>query len=422
MIALSLFYSMFIALLFLLVFYLKRAGGLVFFLAFFWFAAKIPFYFLGENFLPEGIDQNIFTEANYAWLILVKSLFLLFAFLAFVLFSKRGRIEGFDASVSDRFVFFVFVVYFAILAIYLSSVGGVYYLWSNMFQRGEIVRGNAFYITLLWSVSIFLVFSFVKYPIFLQLILTFVLAGTIYLAYGSRSFSLGLFVFWFVCYALSFGRLPFRILSVRSLLILCTLLFFVIITPSLRQGGVGLGDLWFVVMKNWAEIFQRLAVPQVEFLVIDYFSSDSYWLGRSWADLLYAFCPINYCENKPPMDDGVYLYNIYLFGSVQVGQAVDQLVASSYPFETWSIFYANFGLVGVFFGGGLFGLSLAYLNNMYYADSCFPRAMAIASIGCVALNFLHFSNVYFFLFFLPIVIFSALYLTSRFISRLRFSK
>jgi hypothetical protein len=120
------------------------------------------------------------------------------------------------------------------------------------------------------------------------------------------------------------------------------------------------------------------------------------------------------------MDDGVYLYNIYLSGSVQVGQGVDQLVASSYPFETWSIFYANFGFIGVVVGGGLFGLFLAYLNRMYYTGSSFSRAVAIASMGCVALNFVHFSNVYFFLFFLPILIFSFLYYASRFSSRLKF--
>lgn len=420
MVALSLSYFMFMALLFSLVFYLKRAGGLVFFLAFFWFAAKIPFYFLGEAFLPDGIDPNIFTEENYTWLVVVKSLFLWSAFLPFVLFSKRGRAEGLDTFISGKFILFIFVVYFAFLALYFSSVGGLYYLWENMFQRGDIIRGSAFYITFLWSISIFLVFSFVRYPVVVQLILTLILVGSIYLAYGSRSFSLGLVVFWFVCYFLFFGKLPFSILSVRSLLISFALLFFVIITPSLREGGVGLDDLWGIVIKNWAEIFQRLAVPQVEFLVIDYFSSDSYWFGRSWADLFYAFCPINYCQNKPPMDDGVYLYNIYLFGSVQVGQGVDQLVASSYPFETWSIFYANFGFIGVVVGGGLFGLFLACLNRMYYAGSCFLRAVAIASMGCVALNFVHFSNVYFFLFFLPVLIFSFLYYVSRFSSRLKF--
>lgn len=420
MIALSLFYSVFIALLFLLVFYLKRAGGLVFLLAFFWFAAKIPFYFLGEKFLPEGIDPNIFTEENYAWLILVKSIFLLSAFMAFVIFSKRGRVEGLDISISDNFIVFVFAIYFFVLALYFSSVGGLGYLWENMFQRGDVVRGSAFYITLLWSISIFLVFSILKYPVAVQLVLTFVLAGSIYLAYGGRSFSLGLFVFWVVCYFLSSGRLPFRILSIRSLLLSFLLLCFIIITPSLRQGGVGLDGLWGVLIKNWAELFQRLAVPQVEFLVIDYFTGDSYWFGRSWVDLLYAFCPISYCENKPPMDDGVYLYNIYLSGSVQVGQAVDQLVASSYPFETWSIFYANFGFIGVVAGGGLFGLFLAYLSSMYYAGSSFSRAVAVASIGCVALNFAHFSNVYFFLYLLPILIFALMYCASRFFERLKF--
>lgn len=420
MVALSLSYFMFMALLFSLVFYLKRAGGLVFFLAFFWFAAKIPFYFLGEAFLPEGIDPNIFTEENYAWLVLVKSLFLFSAFLSFALFSKRGRLEGINSFMANRFIIFTFAAYFIVLALYFQSVGGLYYLWDNMFRRGDIVRGSAFYITILWSISMFLVFSFLKYSLAAQLMLTLILAGSIYLAYGGRSFSMGLFVFWFVCYFLSLGRLPFRILSARMLLIFFSLLFFVIITPSLRQGGVALDELWDIAIKNWAEIFQRLAVPQVEFLVIEYFSTDNYWLGRSWADLLYAFCPINSCQNKPPMDDGVYLYNIYLFGSVELGQGVDQLVASSYPFETWSIFYANFGFIGVVVGGGLFGLFLACLNKMYYTGSSFSRAVAISSMGCVALNFAHFSNVYLFLFFGPILIFSFLYFLSHCSLKLKF--
>ncbi|MDH0382067.1 hypothetical protein [Comamonas aquatica] len=407
----SFVYFLFLIILFYLSFLIKGSCAYVFIIAFSWFLIKIPFYFFGDGFLPDGIDPNIFNLENYAKIIFIKSLFSLFALFAFLLFARRKKVNLRPPLVSSRFFVGVLFVYLFLIYFYFYQIGGLLFFLENMYQRGDIIKGNYIFIILLFSISIFLIFSSMRYSIIKQLFIVLFLSFSIFISYGSRSFSVGLMVFWGVCYTLTFKKPPFGLMSPMALIIYTISILVIILTPALRQGDVG--SLIDVVLNNWAELFQRISVPQVEFLVVDHFSTNSYWMGRSWMDLIYAICPSSYCINKPPMDDGVYLYNIFLHGRIEVGTAVNDLDATSYPFETWSIAYANFGIFGVIMSGVIFGAVLALLNNMYRSRSYFFVSIGIVLIGCVAINFLHFSNLYLFICLLPVFIFGVFLIIAR---------
>lgn len=406
--SINLVYLLALSLLTAFVVWQKRSGGLLFIFAAVWMIAKTPFYFFGSEHSLQGIDLSIYTVENFLELTLLKFGFFFFACFSYLLIGSRHRTIGFDFQASRVLLALSLGLFFLIMFAYFSAIGGVANLWGNLIQRGEITRGNTFYIAILWSIATFIVSYISSFKANVQLATVALLAGCMFLVYGGRSFSIGLVVFWLACSYYCKGRLPLRMFSITFASILFLFLFVFILTPLLRQQDAT--DLYFssfstmlvAFQSNWMEIFERLAVPQIEFLVVDHFSSEVFWLGKSWLDLEYLFCSSSLCPLKPPLDDGVYLYNVFLSGSVKLGTPLVDLFASSYPFETWSIFYANFGVLGVFIGGAVYGLALALFSNLCWSRHLPNKLIAAVIAGYVAINFVHLSNLYFSIFLIPL--------------------
>jgi len=408
---LNITYFLFLALTAFLVFRAKRRGSIVFILMLFWFAVKVPFYFFDETFLPEELDLETYNLDNFANLIGLKSAFIISAFVPYMIFARRHLVNGFQYRVPTHLIASSLVLFSLILFLYFEMIGGLHNLWSNLGARGDVIKGSAFVITILWALATVVIVFAVGLGKFTQFFIVLFLAACMYVAYGGRSLSVGLFVLWFVYLFFVDGKMLFNLFDVRILPLYAIGIILFIITPLLRQENafdIYMGSaeaIGLALVNNWQEILQRFAVPQVELLVVDYFSLDRIWAGASWLDLPYLFCPVSVCLGKPPIDDGVYLYNIYLGADVVPGLPVSDLVASSFPFETWSIFYANFGFFGLVVGGVLYGALLAVISNLCWSSNIFTRIFFSLVVGYVAINFFHFSNLYFGITLIPLLIF-----------------
>lgn len=101
-------------------------------------------------------------------------------------------------------------------------------------------------------------------------------------------------------------------------------------------------------------------------LAVDKFNSSNYWLGKSFAGLITAFIPSSLFPNKPPIDDGMYLYSISLGrADIEPIMATSALNTSSFPLETFGSMYINFGITGIVLGSILLGCIISYFyNNM----------------------------------------------------------
>lgn len=98
--------------------------------------------------------------------------------------------------------------------------------------------------------------------------------------------------------------------------------------------------------------------------IINYFETHQKWYGASFEGLFTAFIPSSFYSDKPPVDDGMYLYSIAngrdgLFPPMPA----HELDGSSWPLETVGAMYANFGSLGVLIGMWLVGISIGSVYN-----------------------------------------------------------
>lgn len=101
----------------------------------------------------------------------------------------------------------------------------------------------------------------------------------------------------------------------------------------------------------------------VEFymVIIKYFRTNEFWRGRTFLGLVTAIIPSSIFPNKPPVDDGTYLYSI-CNGRTDIvpPMAFNKLDISSFPLETFGSMYSNFGIVGLFLGMIILGMVYKY--------------------------------------------------------------
>ena len=105
---------------------------------------------------------------------------------------------------------------------------------------------------------------------------------------------------------------------------------------------------------------------------IYYVKENGYWYGKSFLGLLTAPIPSSFFAEKPPVDDGMYLYSICNGRNVEPIMPTKLLDGSSLPLETFGAMYLNFGPLGVLFGMFVVGLMIGFSyykmvkNNMTF--------------------------------------------------------
>ena len=103
--------------------------------------------------------------------------------------------------------------------------------------------------------------------------------------------------------------------------------------------------------------------------IVDYFDSNDKWDGASFLGLMSAFIPSSFYPDKPPVDDGMYLYSIAHGNNVNPPMPTRDLDGTSWPLETFGSMYANFGFIGVIVGMFFLGYIISYtFKKMVYSN------------------------------------------------------
>lgn len=386
--------------------------SLPFLLVALWHVLKAPFYLVYPFVSDELFPQISMDAEEVFYLFGIKLLLLTCVFIGYFLVFKLKRAKKNNAGIYRKsFMLLTLGLGLILFAGYVYGIGGLGVIWNDMANRGENIRGYVYLLNLLWIIFGFgVVLSINTIRLSMQLFIVFMVAIITFLAFGSRSLGLGYFIIWFFASIFLNRHAPINLISIRKVPIYLLGLFVFIATPLLRTPDaiktylLDFRQFFNDAFANYTELLSRLAVPDIELLVLRHFDATNFWGGSSFFDLRYFFCPISVCLDKPPLDDGVYLYNISLNGAVALGTPVSQLQVSSLPFETWSIGFANFGLWGVVAGGVIQGMLLAFFYNMTQSRNSANRVVGAYSMGLVALGFFHLSNLYFSLFFFPVLL------------------
>ena len=122
--------------------------------------------------------------------------------------------------------------------------------------------------------------------------------------------------------------------------------------------------LWISeAVKNLSNVFESISFVDRDMMTYDIFATRSFWNGKSYLGLIYAWIPRSIFPDKPPVDDGVYLANLIRGFEVEPVMPYSQITLhSSSPFSSFGIMYANFGVIGIAVGAFL----LAYIYYRLY--------------------------------------------------------
>lgn len=263
----------------------------------------------------------------------------------------------------------------------MSKVGGVVFFLKNLGQRTILVRDldfETYLLSFLNYAPLILIYSkrWTKDKIRIWDVILVVLAGLM-VGLGGRKALIMLVIECVVVY--HYVVHPIKIKQVFNLKVIslcCFLLLFFTTYSKLRTPNAFdkfVDDpIGFYQKSNDGGLTKSLASESYIPLyvsVIDYFDKNSKWEGKSFASLPLAFIPSSFYPDKPPTDDGMYLYSIGHGAKVQPPMPTRKLNGSSWPLETFGAMYANFGLLGVMLGMFLVGCVISFLyRKMVFCD------------------------------------------------------
>jgi hypothetical protein len=303
---------------------------------------------------------------------------------------RLGR-DRFTAGRTGRGALVALAGGFVLWAYYIQSVGGLRNLWVNMALRTLLGAGKGYlstaFMALLYFAAVLLVYRLRfrntlarRAGLALALLaISFVLASG-----GGRTPLLELVVLCFLTHHYGVRRRR-RIFTPGTTLLALALVGFVLVIPLFRSAGRF--DRYSqdpVLLAQDAGRSLSLLAPQFSAfdrtsIMLEYFTVNRMWGGRSWIDLAFAPMPRKLYRRKPPVDDGIYFKEI-----VDGHQVVPPVPASRMQPTSWPmgnlVLYMNFGLPGLLLGSWLAGVFLG-ASYRYLRDSGYtPFAVIIYEV------------------------------------------
>lgn len=141
---------------------------------------------------------------------------------------------------------------------------------------------------------------------------------------------------------------------------MCIVIFVALLNIRDQSSGFqdSRGVLSYIVNFSYNDIYM---------FVIYHFSHADLWYGKVFLDFQYRFTGGPMGLAPPSLDEGVYIYNLFLGYPVEPPLPIDLMAANSWPPRTFGNGYMNFGIPGVvafsFIQGYLTGLAYRMMNR-----------------------------------------------------------
>lgn len=298
--------------------------------------------------------------------------------------NKNVIIERETSSDGRRYRFWGYCFYLLGVVGFLmvmSKVGGILFFFSNLGQRTYLVKDldfETYLLSLLNYAPLVLIYSkkWTKEKIKILDIVLIILAG-IMVGLGGRKALIMLVIESAAVYHFVVKPIKIKqIFNLKVVTICCFIFLFFTTYSKLRTPGAFedfvSNPIDFYVEKNEGGLTKSLAGESyVPFYVsiVDYFDSNTKWDGSSFLGLMSAFIPSSFYSDKPPVDDGMYLYSIAHGKNVVPPMPTKDLDGTSWPLETFGSMYANWGFIGVIVGMLLLGYIISYtFKKMVYSN------------------------------------------------------
>lgn len=271
-------------------------------------------------------------------------------------------------------IIFIVIGLFSFIFI-MKSVGGIVYFFSHLNLRTILLRGLTWSVWLLpllqYGVLLLVYYTYKKQGRINILLGLLILFAGIMCGLGGRKALVFLIIKIVFIYNYSIKKISVRkLINLKTISLLIFIVIFFNILVAIRNPEkvmLLLENPEFFLSSSSRNIIEVISDESyISFYIfsIKYFDTHDLWWGASFRGLLTAIIPSAIYINKPPVDDGMYLYSICQGReSIIPPMSVKELNGSSYPLETFVSMYANFGLIGLFIGMFLLGV---ILQKIYY--------------------------------------------------------
>lgn len=312
------------------------------------------------------------------------AIFIIFTFIGLIFFKPKPKLllkllstKNYSSLNYLKTHIFLFIICIISYKLFLNSVGGLSYLLQNIDSKSAIIAGTGYYQALYYttgflSVGFLVTFFSLKEKITIlnkiYLVFLIFLIFLIFASIGSRKTPILFILFVILMWNYNINKIKFFTLK-NIILSIIGLIYFAAM-PLFRTVGAyeyytnNLDILFTKSVDNISGFFERFSELERSLMIYSLFDSSNYWLGASFKDLIYAPIPRSLYPDKPPLDEGVYLYNIAHGNIVEPTTSLLKMTAVGWPPNTITNMYINFGYLGVPIGGIIFGYFLKYFYNL----------------------------------------------------------
>lgn len=255
-------------------------------------------------------------------------------------------------------------VYTATTLVFIENKGGIqaYIVNYGNQNRIELQTETAFYNILKMPAAYLSILCFtigyskLRKPSALILVLCIIYFAGIESGLGSRRGPIQMILFALASIYIVDARA--KIVSTTSIIALASCATIFVLILNIRDQASGNSDVRGII-----SYIVNFSYNDIYIFVLDHFGRNDFWHGSVFLDFAYRIYDINPGFSPPSLDEGVYIYNLYLGQFVSPPLSPDLMVANSWPPRTFGNGYMNFGLPGVLIFFFIQGLIIALIAN-----------------------------------------------------------
>lgn len=270
----------------------------------------------------------------------------------------------------------LFLLLFSYLS-FLNQVGGLALLLMNMSNKSELIKGSAFFrLTFVYSTFLFscLYICYISQRknysriIFISwIVLLFLMLAS----YGERKNAVVLLVVIALSWHIMIN--PIKLLSGKVIASSLFVVFFAALAPPLREAGaferysLEPAQLVIDMTPHLGELFRRFSDIDISIFIFSYFENfDDFWYLSTLKNFFIGFFPSSFYPDKPPLDEGVIIYNLANGQAPPLGASFGKYIPVGWPLSRYTTGWVNFGYIGVILYSALTSLLLILLNNLTF--------------------------------------------------------
>lgn len=276
--------------------------------------------------------------------------------------ASQVSIKSIDTTGFMGTIIFLIIAYFLSFYFIIDSAGGITAFMLNFANRAELLAGTGVYYIIKVPASYLAIMLLVTLhclkgrPNIIVVALVILMMMSIESILGGRRTPIQFLIFAFITYAIMneksklFTPSSVMIAAVTAAIFYGLLALRYKLNPTADESQLSL--LRVLVNASYNDIY---------IFILDYFDTAPLWHGAAFFDFMYRVVPMPGNAPPPSLDEGVYVYNLFLGRAVYPPMSLDYMYHNSWPANTYGNGYLNFGLPGIilffFIKGAITGLA-----------------------------------------------------------------